>query len=78
MELPLADVWYRLPTISRLSSKPILSFVAHRTIWHVGLVGGRWMRCWAGVYEGNALGFSFQCEPEAVRTQPPKTRRAHD
>ncbi len=54
MDLPPAHEWYHLPAVSRLGSPPVLAFVENGIVWHIGRTA-RWVRCWAGVYEGETL-----------------------
>ena len=41
--------WDRLPTVSRLMSRPVASFKRDGSVWEIGW-NGTWVECWAGVW----------------------------
>ena len=45
MPLPDPATWDRLPTVTRLRSRPLASFVAAGSVWEVGW-NGDWVKAW--------------------------------
>jgi hypothetical protein len=65
MPLPHPDLWDRLPSVSMLRSRPVVSFVRHGAIWEIGW-NGSWVQAFKGRYPPGPEG------PDAKKPPSPR------
>ena len=53
--MPSSDRWDALPSVTRLRSRPVVSFVAGGGVWQIGW-NGSWVKAWSGLAPRGADG----------------------